>query len=47
MKTTRYGIDPDPITVEVRMAALAKEGLTAEAFGITDFQLRYHIDPSR
>jgi len=28
------------------MAALAKEGLTAEAFGITDFQLRYHIDPS-
>jgi putative DNA primase/helicase len=47
MKTTRYGIDPDPITVEVRMAALAKEGLTAEAFAITDDQLRHCIDPSR
>jgi hypothetical protein len=47
MNFTRYGIDPDPKTVEVRMAALAKEGLTAEAFGITDFQLRYHLDPSR
>jgi hypothetical protein len=47
MKTTRYGIDPDPITVEVRMAALAAEGLTPESFGVTDFQLRHHLDPSR
>ena len=47
MKTLRYGVDPDPKTVEVRMAALAREGLTAESFGITDLQLRYHIDPSR
>jgi hypothetical protein len=47
MKTTRYGIDPDPITVEVRMAALVADGLTPESFGVTDFQLRYHLDQSR
>jgi hypothetical protein len=47
MKTTLYGIDPDPVTVEVRMMALAAEGLTPESFGVTDFQLRYHLDPSR
>jgi putative DNA primase/helicase len=45
MKTIRYGIDPDPITVEVRMAALAKEGLIPESFGITEQQLRHHLDP--
>ena len=45
MKTLRYGVDPDPKTVEVRMAALAAEGLTPESFGVTDHQLRHHLDP--
>jgi hypothetical protein len=47
MNISRYGIDPDPKTVKVRMKALAAEGLTPETFGITDFQLRRHLDPSR
>jgi hypothetical protein len=47
MNFSRYGIDPDPKTVEVRMKALADEGLTPESFGVTDFQLRHHLDPSR
>jgi putative DNA primase/helicase len=47
MIVTRYGIDPDPKAVEVRMAALAAEGLTPESFGVTDSQLRHHLDPSR
>jgi hypothetical protein len=47
MNFNRYGIDPDPKTVEVRMKALADEGLTPESFGVTDFQLRYHLDPTR
>jgi hypothetical protein len=45
MNFIRYGIDPDPKTVEVRMKALTAEGFTAASFGITEEQLRHHIDP--
>jgi phage/plasmid-associated DNA primase len=45
MKIIRYGIDPDPKTVAVRMATLAAEGFTAASFGITEEQLRHHLDP--
>jgi hypothetical protein len=45
MNFIRSGIDPDPITVEVRMKALAAEGFTAANFGITEQQLRHHLDP--
>ena len=34
MKTTRAGVDPDPIAVEVRMKVLAAEGLSARALGM-------------
>jgi len=47
MNFTHYGKDPDPVTVEVRMRALAAEGLSGKDFEITDDQLRHHIDPSR
>ena len=47
MNIIRYGIDSDPKTVDVRMKALAAEGLTPESFGLKEFQLRYHLDPSR
>jgi hypothetical protein len=35
------------VTVEVRMRALAAEGLSGKDFELTDDQLRHHIDPSR
>jgi hypothetical protein len=45
MNFIRYGIDPDPKTVEVRMAALSAEGFNAANLGITEQQLRHHLDP--
>ena len=46
MKTIRYGVDPDPITVDVRLKILADEGLDGANFGISADRLRYLLEPS-
>jgi hypothetical protein len=45
MNFIRPGFDPDPTTVKARMAALAAEGFTAASLGLTEGQLRHHLDP--
>ncbi|HEV7911790.1 MAG TPA: AAA family ATPase [Methylocella sp.] len=45
MNFIHYGRDPDPKTVDVRMTALAAEGFTAASFGLSEHQLRHHLDP--
>jgi hypothetical protein len=48
MNFIRAGIDPDPKTVEVRFRALQAQGHApgrGELSGLTDGQVRHHIDP--